>query len=289
MTSRKTENTYIFDAESATETARLMHQDRLMNRGFGGPFPEYKAEDLSLVHDILDIACGPGGWVIDVAYSYPHIQVTGIDISHRFIEYARTQARVQRLTNVHFSIANILQPLDFADQSFDIVNARLLFSVLPPAAWPLLLQECFRITRPGGIIRLTEWEIPMTNGAAFEEVMYLLTRTMYITERSFSPHGRTLGIAPMLRSFLLNVGCKDIQQKAHIMDFSSGTEIQESSYQNSMVTYRQAGPLFVKAGLITAEDYEILYQKMLAEMLQEDFYAISFFCTAWGRKPEQLS
>ena len=53
------ENTYILDAESATEMARLINQDRMLTEGMGGLFPE--RDDVSSMHDILDIACGPGG------------------------------------------------------------------------------------------------------------------------------------------------------------------------------------------------------------------------------------
>ena len=59
-------NTYFIDAEDAAEMARLTHQDRLLTKGMGGLFPD--SFDLSEVHDILDIACGPGGWVLDVAF-----------------------------------------------------------------------------------------------------------------------------------------------------------------------------------------------------------------------------
>ncbi len=36
---------------------------------------------LSQVHLVLDLACGPGGWAIDVARAYPNIDVMGVDIS----------------------------------------------------------------------------------------------------------------------------------------------------------------------------------------------------------------
>lgn len=54
------ENTYVIDAESAAEMARLMRQDQLMTAGMGGIFPEQI--DLSGVQRVLDLACGPGGW-----------------------------------------------------------------------------------------------------------------------------------------------------------------------------------------------------------------------------------
>jgi ubiquinone/menaquinone biosynthesis C-methylase UbiE len=194
------ENEYFIDAENAAEMARLMHQDRLTTRGMGGVFPE--RSDFSTIHDILDIACGPGGWVLDVAFEHPTINVMGIDISSIMIEYARAQAWTQGLNNASFRVMDALKPLDFADAAFDLVNVRFIFAFMPPAAWPQLMDECVRITRPGGIIRLTETEWNLTNSLAYETLHAMTTRALKKAGKSFSPDGRNVGITPMLGQFL---------------------------------------------------------------------------------------
>src|SRR2546423_14165351 len=93
-------NTYILDAESGAEMARLMKQDRLLTQGMHGFLAE--RDDVATMHNILDIACGPGGWVLDVAFAHAQINVVGIDISSVMVEYARTQAELQRLANANF-------------------------------------------------------------------------------------------------------------------------------------------------------------------------------------------
>src|SRR5713226_9162939 len=114
----KEESTYIIDPESAAEMARLMNQDRLITDGMGGLFPE-RQDNLTGIHDILDIACGPGGWVLSTAHAYPEINVVGTDISRTMIQYAKAQARAQGLDNAHFSVMDVLKPLEFPDSSFD--------------------------------------------------------------------------------------------------------------------------------------------------------------------------
>jgi ubiquinone/menaquinone biosynthesis C-methylase UbiE len=146
------ENTYVIDAENAGEMARLLNQERLLTAAMGGLFPE--RSDLDNIYDILDIACGPGGWVHQVAHAYPDKEVTGIDISTGMISYASAHAQVRKLRNAHFQVMNALKPLEFPNESFDLVNARFIVAFMPPAAWPKLIQECLRILRPGGIIRL---------------------------------------------------------------------------------------------------------------------------------------
>src|SRR5260370_27946624 len=154
---------YFSDTESAAEKARLLHQDRLITKGMNGVLSGL--EDISSMRDILDIACGPGGWVLDVALEYPAIEVMGIDISQQMIDYANTQAQAQGFNNASFSVMDVTRLLDFPDNSFDLVNARFL-GFLPKVAWPKLVQECLRITRPAGLIRRTrgEWAVPHSPG-----------------------------------------------------------------------------------------------------------------------------
>src|ERR1700732_5215301 len=91
---------YFNDPESASEMARLLAQDRLITAGMGGLFSE--RFDLVGIHRLLDVACGPGGWALQVALRYPENEVVGIDISRTMIDYATAQAQLQGLDNASF-------------------------------------------------------------------------------------------------------------------------------------------------------------------------------------------
>jgi len=277
------ERTYTIDAESATEMARLVNHDLLLTQSMGGLFSE--RADLSNIHDILDIACGPGGWVLEVARTYPEISVTGIDISQTMVEYARAYAKARGLANAHFRVMDALKPLDFPSASFDLVNARALVGFMYPQAWPVLLQETLRICRPGGIVRLTEGEMPITNSPAFEKLSGLLLQALHLAKRNFSPDGRHLGITPMLGRLLHDAGFQNIQKKVHFFDFSAGTPAHEGFYQDFMVAFQLLLPFLSKMELITKEEFDQVYQQMLAEMLSNDFLSIAFVLTVWGEKP----
>ncbi len=150
-------NTYIFDPEDATEMVRLIHQDRVITQGMGGPLTGLP--ELAETAQVLDLCCGPGGWVLDVAFAHPEMEVAGIDISRIMIDYANARARTQQLPNASFGVMNILEPLDFSENSFDFVNARFLTGVIHREKWLDVLHECYRITRPGGLIRFTEGDL----------------------------------------------------------------------------------------------------------------------------------
>ncbi len=275
--------TYMVDAENAAEMARLVRQGRLLTRNMGRLFPQQI--DLSTIHRALDIACGPGEWTLSLASSHPEMQVTGIDISQLMIEYARTQAEEQDLKNATFQIMNVLEGLDFPDNSFDLVNARFLFAFLSQTAWPKLMQECLRITRPGGVILLTETEGQLTNSLATERLYGMATQALKLTEQSFSPDGRHVGITTMLGKFLRDIGCVNIQYKAHVIDWSAGTEAHQDVYHDCMSGYKLMQPFLVKMGVTTQEEVEGLYQRMLEEMQLPDFCAIWFYLSVWGEKP----
>ncbi|MBA2679520.1 MAG: class I SAM-dependent methyltransferase, partial [Ktedonobacteraceae bacterium] len=130
------QNRYMIDIESGTETARLIDQDRLFTEAMGGLFPELSESDLSSVHRVLDIACGPGGWAVEVAFVYPDRDVVGIDISRNTIEYARAVAWSRGLNNVAFSVMDATKPLAFEDASFDLVNTRLISAFMDKTSWP---------------------------------------------------------------------------------------------------------------------------------------------------------
>jgi len=157
------ENTYIFNAESAAEMNRLTMQDRLLTREMGGLLPQ--DVDPSTIHNVLDVACGPGEWVLDLASAYRHMEVVGVDLSEKMVNYANSR----KWPHTTFHLMDVRQPLDFPDETFDFVNARLLFTFMPKDAWPRLLKECKRITRPGGYVRLTESDTLISNSPAFDK------------------------------------------------------------------------------------------------------------------------
>jgi ubiquinone/menaquinone biosynthesis C-methylase UbiE len=275
---------YFIDAENAAEMARLVLQDRLITRAMGGILPE--RTDLSQVFHALDIACGPGGWLLDLVSQYPHIQGVGIDISHLMMGYANHLAKERDLPNVQFQVMDATQPLHFADNSFDLVNGRILTGFLTTQQWPLMLQECARIIRPGGILRLTEVEWGFTNSAALDALSGMTALSLYRAGHSFSPSGRTVGTANMLRLLLKRAGYQDIQYGAHAVDFSTGAEAHESNVQNVLVVYKLIQPFFIQMQVANEEELQQIYRQVEEDMQKEDFCAVDYYLTVWGRKRE---
>lgn len=284
MTDKQADNTYVFDPESASEMARLIDQARTIAIGMGGiwvglPEPANDAQ-------VLDLACGPGGWVLDVAYAYPKVEVAGVDVSQTMIAYANARARSQGLNNATFGVINILHPLDFSENSFDVVTARALFGVLKREAWKPFLAECLRILKPGGVLRLTEPnDFGITSSPAIERIQEMGARFMWKAGYGFSVDGRSFGIAPRLPSMLRESGFTDVHHLAHAVDFSANTPAWIDFYRNYEVTFAQGKRMNIAMGLFTEAEYDQLYQQFLIEMRSEDFWGMSQFLSAFGQKP----
>ncbi|GAC1358276.1 MAG: hypothetical protein NVSMB38_41250 [Ktedonobacteraceae bacterium] len=283
------ENTYVIDTESGAEIARLTDQDRLMTRTMGTLLPHTLA--LSTASHILDVACGPGGWATDVAFQYPEINVTGIDISQSMIQYANAQAKVRRFSNLNFLVMDILQQtLAFADNSFDVVNARFMISFMHKEAWPRVIGEFMRVLRPGGILTLTEvddWGI--STSAALERLKCLFYRAFCVDGRCFESDGRHFGITPMLRQFLQDAGCQNISEQAYVLNSSRGMKTYESNYKNFQYLLKLVQPFVLKMNVTTQEELDALYEQALIEMLSHEFHALWYFFSTWGEKPKSCS
>ncbi len=275
-------NVYFNDPENVAEMARLLGQDRLITKGMGGLFSE--RFDLSHIHRILDAACGPGGWALEVAFTYPEIEVVGIDVSRAMIDYANAQARAQGLDNASFQVMDIQKPLDFPDSSFDLVNARFI-NFLPAAAWPQLMQEFGRITQPGGVIRLTESEWwYFTNSPALENLNAVIIRALKLQGESFSQSGRFTGVLPMLGRLLLDAGCVNISYRSHVIDYSYGTEAYQGFRHDAAIVFKLFQPFIVRMGVATQEEVNQLYEQMQLEMMKDDFRGLMLPLTAWGER-----
>lgn len=277
MSDRKNpENTYIIDPEHAAELVRLVTQDHSTNEAMGSLLP--KQVDLTNIERVLDVACGPGGWALEVAFQYQDIEVIGIDISEVMTRYARSQAEVQKRPNVSFHIMDVRKPLQFPDHHFDLVNARFMAAFLPENEWPAVVKEFARITRSGGAIVLTEadvFEPGATNSPAMEELNALCREAV---RRA----GLQVSITPLLTQFLHETGCQHIQQKWHSLNFSSGTTAHEAIISNLSYAYKLIQPLVLKMVQTTQDRLDSLYMQALSEMQCTDFQGHTKFLSAWG-------
>lgn len=147
------------DGQSPLSLARRVQSIRLMDRQHRQFQHMMQGNFLAPLADpqaILDIGCGNGRWVMEVAAHFSAARVVGIDIANPapFVSLGRGLEAVP--PNVSFMQGDALAGLSFPDAHFDLVHVRLLQPAIPAQAWLPLLRELTRITRPAGWVESLE-------------------------------------------------------------------------------------------------------------------------------------
>ena len=274
---------YVADAEKIVEMVRLAEQDQFITDMVSGLLPP--AVNPVPVHHVLDVGCGPGGWAIELAKAYPAMQVTGIDISEIMIDYASKRAIAEGIENVDFQVMDF-QQLAFADASFDLVNARLILWFLQQQVRDVVLQEWFRVVQPGGSLRLIEVEVAaMTNSLAFERVNQWFISALVKAGKTVSSGGRFVGTSLLLRPMLHARGCQDIQERAHLVNFSAGTAEHRFVIDDFLRGMETMTDFILKTRVVRKKQLVEAQEQVKRDLDALDFLGILFYVSAWGRKP----
>jgi ubiquinone/menaquinone biosynthesis C-methylase UbiE len=260
---------------------RLFNFDLPALKQTGQAFAEQS--DRSAIRHVLDIASGTGAWTISAAKAHPEMQFIGIERSPQLVEQARAHAH--QLANISFTVMDPFGSLDLPEASFDVVNARYLLGQFSADAWPQALGTFMRMVRPGGIIRLTEAELPISSSTAYAQLGGLISQALFQTKRSFSPTGRLLSVTPVLRRLLQDAGCQQVRYTVAQVNFSAGTPAHEELTRDITQTYRLVLPFLVAAAVTTQGEAEQIYQQMLTELTSERFDAVAYSLIAWGIRP----
>jgi len=132
--------------------------------------------------DVLEVAPGPGYFAIELAKRGDY-RITGLDISHTFVEIARKNAARDGV-NVDFTQGNAAS-MPFANESFDFLLCRAAFKNFTQPIQAL--QEMYRVLKPGGralIIDLRKDASPESVAAAVDS-MGLGSVNRFITKLTF--------------------------------------------------------------------------------------------------------
>lgn len=273
---------FVQDRSNEEELSRLLIQDQMLTAGMGGALPEQV--DPERFQRVLDVGCGPGGWLIEVARTYPHIsRLAGVDVSRRMVEYARERAEEQGCGDrVEFHIMDTLRMLEFLPASFDLVNQRAGGSYLRTWDWPRLLSEFQRIARRGGVIRLTEANIIESNSPALTLHGSLLAQAFYQAGHFFTKDGQ--GMTGKLVQTMQQAGLQDVQTRPFALEYRAGTPAGQLFAEDMEHFFRTILP-FLRKWATVPENYQDICRQALLEIRQPDFVATWNMLTAWGTVP----
>jgi len=118
---------------------------------------------------LLDVACGTGRTLAQIAVAHPELRLTALDLSPYYLQEA--QDALAGVPDVSF-VAENAEHLPFRDGHFGIVTSVYLFHELPRPARRRVLAEAYRVLEPGGLLVIEDSAQLAESG----ELAYLLGR-----------------------------------------------------------------------------------------------------------------
>ncbi|HEY2387664.1 MAG TPA: methyltransferase domain-containing protein [Candidatus Binatia bacterium] len=98
---------------------------------------------------LLDVACGTGRTLAQLAVAQPRLRLTGLDLSPYYLQEAR---RVLADVADVSLVAENAEHMPFRNAFFDVLTSVHLFHELPRPARRAVLAEMHRVLRPGGLL-----------------------------------------------------------------------------------------------------------------------------------------
>jgi ubiquinone/menaquinone biosynthesis C-methylase UbiE len=101
---------------------------------------------------ILDVGCGTGSLISALTAAAPHAEKTGIDLSHSYIDFARSRAADPRWTFRQGDGG----ALPYEDATFDAVLSLLVLNFISDAE--KAAGEMVRVAKPNGVVAASVWD-----------------------------------------------------------------------------------------------------------------------------------
>ncbi len=259
---------------TAAEENRLDFQHQMLYRALGRNY----GAPLRQPQKILDVGCGTGRWVVEMAMQFPQANLTGIDITP-----VNVTALLAQITpppdNLVFIQGDILQGLPFAPASFDYVHQRFLSAALPEGQWPRVIQEIVRVVHPGGWVELGEFGPPVTQpGAALEKLWD--TWGQLSQQRGINLNAGSRIQDRLAGAGLGNVGGQSVQFPLG----DHGGRFGHAFGADLLALGRSLRLGVIKQAIMPEAEYDALYQRTQAEFADTRAGAYQPIYLAWGQK-----
>jgi arsenite methyltransferase len=182
-----------------------------------------EAVDVRPGERILDLGCGPGYYVAELAEQVgPEGAVAGLDLSAPMLAVARS--RCEGLANTSLAEGEATA-LPFEDASFDAVVSVQVMEYVPDVA--AALAEIHRVLRPGG--RVVLWDVDWTTVSWHSDDPARMERVL----RAWDEHLVDPALPRRLAALLREAGFEDVVMEGHAF---ATAEMTADAYGGSLVS-----------------------------------------------------
>ncbi|KAL1916689.1 uncharacterized protein VTP21DRAFT_5393 [Calcarisporiella thermophila] len=260
------------------EANRLVSEYFMLRAAFGCNYFVPIEDDLKRGIRVLDVGCGPGLWLMEMATEFPNSEFMGIDVqSMMFPSELWPDLKIPK--NTSFDVMDVLKlPLPFEDGSFDFVHQRQMATAIPKDQWPAVLRELKRITKPGGWIQLVETDLEVhPAGEMIKQINFKICHATMA--RGLDPF-----IARYIDRLLAEARVYDLESFLITVPIGNwGKAIGQLLKEDGITAMQTWKPWLCRA---TGTDYSE-YEEMVRRIVQEwdDNRSHVHFHVAYGRRP----
>ncbi|MEN9541039.1 MAG: hypothetical protein RLZZ459_1130, partial [Cyanobacteriota bacterium] len=157
---------------------------------------------------VLDVATGTGRTLRQIRAALPQAQLVGLDLSPAYLRQAN-----RWLSQLPSELPQLVQgngeAMPFAAGSMQAITCVFLLHELPAAARQNVINDCFRVLEPGGVLVLAD-SVQLADSPAFEPVMDNFRRAFH------EPYYRDY-IGDDIDARLSAAGFQGIRAESHLM------------------------------------------------------------------------
>ncbi len=194
-------------AEDSGQTVTAALDDRIL------PLVPGLVEDLTRGVDVLDVGCGAGRILLELAKRFPASQFTGVDLCAEAFAETEHEAAQMNQSNVHFHARDLSQVRTIG--AFDVI---LAFDAVHDQKDPQgLVDLVFNSLKDGGVFLMQDIggsrDLETNIGNPFSPLLYTIS-LMHCTPVSIGQGGPGLGAmwgVETAAEFLANAGFKQVE------------------------------------------------------------------------------
>ncbi|RUP51416.1 S-adenosyl-L-methionine-dependent methyltransferase [Jimgerdemannia flammicorona] len=258
------------------EACRLEMQHYVLRNFAHGSFQAPVEELLLQGCKVLDVGCGAGSWLLDMARSYPLSMFVGTDITDVVFPDPDIIP-----PNCAFLKANTVTKLPFGDSSFDFVHQRLMVLGFTPGDWTTAMREVARVTKPGGWVELFEYDNRFQRAPASYSPIFYAAMT-YLTSR-----GLDIDLVWRLGALLAANQFEDIVEDFISLPIGWCGGASQFHCENLRGSILAVGPMLLAIMNISMKEYEELVGAVVEDWkTQKTWHKAPF---VYGRKPFGLT
>jgi ubiquinone/menaquinone biosynthesis C-methylase UbiE len=157
---------------------------------------------------VLDVATGTGRTLRQIRAALPEAQLVGLDLSPAYLRQAN-----RWLSQLPSELPQLVQgnaeAMPFAEGSMQAISCVFLLHELPAEARQNVLNDCFRVLEPGGVLVLAD-SVQLADSPQFETVMDNFRRMFH------EPYYRDY-IGDDIDTRLRSAGFQGIRAESHLM------------------------------------------------------------------------